>query len=79
MSARVEEALTALATLLAANLLAIAFDRLCSKLGWKRRLGLALALSILSIPGLSFCIYHLHVLPEMEWLYQLRSLCGSEL
>ncbi|MEI7928422.1 MAG: hypothetical protein WCH40_07720 [Verrucomicrobiales bacterium] len=59
--------------------MAIAVDRLCSKLGWKRRLGLALALSILSIPGLSFCIYHLHVLPEMEWLYQLRSLCGSEL
>ena len=79
MSTRIEATLVALATLLTAILLAIAVDRLCSTLGWKRRLGLALALSLLSIPGLSFCIYYLHVLPETEWLYQLRSLRGSEL
>lgn len=35
-------------------------------------------LALLSIPSLWFAIYYLHVLPEYEWFYTLRSWRGSE-
>jgi ABC-type Fe3+ transport system permease subunit len=73
MGTRIEVAIAALATLLTAILCAITVARLSSKLIEPRRIGLALLLSVLSIPGFAFSIYYLHILPEMEWLYQLRS------
>jgi hypothetical protein len=79
MDTRIEVASITLATLLAAILFAIAMDRLSSKLTGPRRLSLALLLALLSLPGFAFCTYYLHILPEMEWLYQLRSYRGSGL
>jgi hypothetical protein len=34
--------------------------------------------SVLAIPSLWFCAYYLHVFPEYEWFYLLRSWPGSE-
>jgi predicted double-glycine peptidase len=35
--------------------------------------------AILAVPSLWFAVYYLHVLPEQEWLYTVRSWPGSEL
>lgn len=35
-------------------------------------------LTLLSIPSILSAVYYLHVLPESEWFYALRSLRGSE-
>ncbi len=43
------------------------------------RVAWLLGAGICTIPFLLFCIYYLHVLPEREWFYQLRSIRGSEL
>jgi len=39
---------------------------------------LLLVFSVLSLPSLLFAVYYLHVLPETEWFYTLRSWTGSE-
>jgi hypothetical protein len=43
------------------------------------RLAAALASAAMAIPALLFAAYYLHVLPEWEWFYTLRSWPGSEL
>ncbi|MGH8045678.1 MAG: cysteine peptidase family C39 domain-containing protein [Chthoniobacterales bacterium] len=42
------------------------------------RIAAFLLLTLLSIPALLVSIYYLHVLPEWEWFYTLRSRTGSE-
>jgi len=39
----------------------------------------AIGLSLMSVPALLFSAHYLHRLPEMQWLYELRSLKGSEI
>lgn len=34
--------------------------------------------SLLALPSVWFAVYYLHILPEHEWLYTLRSWSGSE-
>jgi hypothetical protein len=38
-----------------------------------------LVFGVLAIPGFIFSIYYLHIIPETVYLYELRSLVGSEL
>ncbi len=45
----------------------------------RRRWWLAVVAAVAAIPGASFAVYYTHLLPEMAWYYQLRSLPGSEL
>ncbi|MDB6117379.1 MAG: peptidase bacteriocin processing [Verrucomicrobiaceae bacterium] len=43
------------------------------------RLRIFAVFAVLSVPAALFTLYYLHVLPEYEWLYTLRSWRGSEL
>jgi hypothetical protein len=79
MNPQVAAMVTALGVMVAAIFLAIIVDRFGRRLNSKRRLVLALSLSLLSLPGLLFGVYYLHVLPEWQWFYELRSLRASEL
>ena len=79
ISTRLEAILALVLVLFAALFVARITEHICRRIEWKPRLGLTLILSILSLPGLLYCLYYLHLLPEMEWFYQLRSLRGSEL
>lgn len=79
MPPRMAVLIVALGVLMAAILLAILSERFCRRLNSTQRLGLALGLSTLSLPGLLFSVHYLHVLPEWQWFYELRSLRASEL
>ncbi|OYU43157.1 MAG: hypothetical protein CFE44_19935 [Burkholderiales bacterium PBB4] len=78
MSQQIEASLVAAGVLLIAILSAFAVDRICRRLSRLRRIRVSIILTVLSLPGLIFGIYYLHILPEMQWLYELRSLRVSE-
>ena len=40
---------------------------------------LLLGLCLPSVPSILFAAYYLHIIPEQEWFYTLRSLPGTEL
>ena len=42
------------------------------------KLGVCVALTVLSLPAFLFTAHYLHVLPERAWLYEIRSRTGSE-
>lgn len=68
--------------LLAVALSVTAFARTYSTLRTRSirfRFSLLVLFSLLSTPAISFATYYLHILPEKEWFYTLRSLPGSEL
>jgi hypothetical protein len=52
--------------------------RLASKATRETRVVLALATTILAIPGASFAAYYLHILPKLSWYYEFRSWPGTE-
>ncbi|BCU79680.1 cysteine peptidase family C39 domain-containing protein [Luteolibacter sp. LG18] len=72
-------ALSTLAVVLAVALLvARRMELLAPRARRKWRLGVAITLSILCLPGLWFSVYYLHLLPEAPLLYDLRSQPLSE-
>lgn len=42
------------------------------------RIRFCCAFALLAVPSVLFAVYYLHVLPEYEWFYSLRSWPGSE-
>lgn len=42
------------------------------------RFGALVLFGVLALPSVLFAIYYLHVLPEREWFYELRSWRGTE-
>lgn len=45
---------------------------------FKTRLCWLIGFALLAVPSIGFAIYYLHVFPEREWFYSLRSWPGSE-
>lgn len=45
----------------------------------KPRVILAVAATLWSLPGASFAVHYLHILPEQAWYFAFRSLRGTEL
>jgi len=79
MSTRTEVTIRALTIVVIAILLANAVDRGSARLQPRGRRIVAIALSLASLPALSFCFYYVHLLPEMQWLYRLRASPASDL
>ncbi len=49
-----------------------------ARLSPKCRVVLAVVSLLAALPGASFAIYYLHLLPEREWYYEFRSVSGIE-
>ncbi|RYD72405.1 MAG: hypothetical protein EOP84_23220, partial [Verrucomicrobiaceae bacterium] len=47
--------------------------------GVRCRVILMVVTLLAAVPGASFAIYYLHLFPEAEWYYELRSIIGIEL
>lgn len=45
----------------------------------RKRVVIALVAMVAALPGATFAIYYLHVLPETAWYYGFRSIAGTEL
>jgi Peptidase C39 family len=53
--------------------------RHASGMKMRRRILLSALASLMAIPALSFSAHYLHLVPEMGWYFQFRSISGTEL
>ena len=70
--------LTAASACIASLIAFLVANRLLHSQRNTRKIGAAFLLGILAIPAALYSVYYLHILPEKEWFYTLRSYPASD-